>query len=91
MAERTVENRRQCPTRTDGVHSLIAHWITPAVCLDRQRHNYHKCFACQYRGLGADAKLAGPLRASTPETTPRAVPVRKATSKKPAKVAPQVR
>lgn len=81
MAERTVENRRQCPTRPDGAHSLIAHWITPAVCLDRQRHNYHKCFTCQYRGLAAGAVLPAASRIE-PASTPAAVPVRKAKSKK---------
>lgn len=81
MAERTAENRRQCPTRESGAHSLIAHWITPAVCLERQRRNYHKCYACQYRGLAADVVLA-PVPGDEPSSTPPAVPVRKATSKK---------
>ncbi len=81
MAERTAENRRQCPTRTGGAHSLIAHWITPAVCFDRQRHNYHKCFACQYRGLAAGVVLPSSARVE-PASTPAVVPVRKATSKK---------
>jgi hypothetical protein len=85
LAEGTVENRRQCPTRTDGVHSLIAHWITPAVCLDRQRHNYHKCFACRYRGLAAGAVLTAAARAPMPASMPVPVPVRKATSKKASK------
>ena len=49
--------RRLCPTRTNGANSLIAHWITPDVCLTRQRTGYHKCFACAYRGLAAGAVL----------------------------------
>ncbi len=84
MAERTLENRRQCPTRTDGAHPLIAHWITPAVCLQRQRQLYHKCFACEYRGLAADKVLPSALK-TVPASIPAVVPVRKATSKKPAK------
>jgi hypothetical protein len=57
LAEPTAGDRRQCPTRESGVHALIAHWITPATCLERQRRNYHKCFACLYRGLSATAVL----------------------------------
>lgn len=57
MAEPTADDRRLCPTRAGGAHSLIAHWITPATCLERQRRNYHKCFTCQYRGLAASAIL----------------------------------
>jgi hypothetical protein len=82
LAERTVENRRQCPTRVQGAHSLIAHWITPAVCLDRQRRNYHKCFSCEYRGMAAEASLPPALRGTPPRSAPVAVPVRKAKSKK---------
>lgn len=57
MAETPADDRRLCPTRASGAHSLIAHWITPATCLERQRRNYHKCFACQYQGLSASAIL----------------------------------
>jgi hypothetical protein len=71
-----------CPTRTDGAHALIAHWITAAVCLERQRANYHKCFACQYRGLAAGAALPAAPRATPPLPAPVAVPVRRAKSKK---------
>jgi len=56
LTDRT-DARRLCPTRTSGVASLIAHWITPLTCLERQRANYHKCFTCQYRGLSASAVL----------------------------------
>jgi hypothetical protein len=52
-----ADDRRLCPTRSNGAHSLIAHWITPATCLERQRRNYHKCFSCEYRGLSAQAVL----------------------------------
>ena len=55
MAEKA--DHRQCPTRADGVVPLIAHWIQPATCLERQRKNYHKCFLCLYRGKGADLRL----------------------------------
>ena len=56
MAESTAD-RRQCPTRSNGAAPLIAHWITPPTCLERQRRNYHKCFTCLYRGLGANQVL----------------------------------
>lgn len=57
LAEAPADDRRLCPTRTSGAHSLIAHWITPATCLERQRRSYHKCFTCQYQGLSASAVL----------------------------------
>lgn len=60
MAERSADDRRLCPTRTSGAHSLIAHWITPATCLERQQRSYHKCFTCQYQGLSAEATLPPP-------------------------------
>jgi len=85
LTERTAENRRQCPTRSDGTHTLIAHWITAAVCLERQRQHYHKCPSCQYRGLPASAVLPR-APAPVPVSTPVAVPVRKAKSKRASKV-----
>lgn len=63
MAEPSSDDRRLCPTRVGGAHSLIAHWITPATCFERQRRGYHKCFSCQYRGLTADVRLPQPARA----------------------------
>ena len=39
---------RQCPTRIDGEHPLIAHLIRPGVCKQRQLANYHKCPACEH-------------------------------------------
>lgn len=57
MAKPIPSARRLCPTRPDGAHSLIAQSITPAVCLQRQRSHYHKCFACQYQGLSAEVIL----------------------------------
>jgi hypothetical protein len=71
-------DRRLCPTRANGAHSLIAHWITPATCLERQRRSYHKCFTCQYQGLSASAVLpalpkASPApKAAEPEGTDQA-------------------
>ena len=44
---------RPCPTRTSGPPPLIVQLITPATCLERQRRQYHKCFTCAYRGVGA--------------------------------------
>jgi hypothetical protein len=63
-------DRRLCPTRTSGAHSLIAHWITPATCLERQRRGYHKCFTCQYQGLSASAVLQTPPRAAAEPAPP---------------------
>jgi hypothetical protein len=63
-----VDDKRLCPTRTSGAISLIAHWITPATCLERQRRSYHKCFTCQYQGLSASTILPAP---------PKVVPVPK--------------
>jgi hypothetical protein len=57
LTDQPADARRLCPTRANGVASLIAHWITPATCLQRQRSNYHKCFTCRYQGLGANATL----------------------------------
>lgn len=44
---------RQCPTLHGGLHPLIAHRITAALCLARQRDFYHKCHRCRYRGQPA--------------------------------------
>ena len=60
MEKGPVDEKRLCPTRVSGALSLIAHWITPATCLERQRRSYHKCFTCQYQGLGANAVLPPP-------------------------------
>jgi len=65
LAEGSADDKRLCPTRTSGALSLIAHWITPATCLERQRKSYHKCFTCQYQGLSASAALP-PLAKSPP-------------------------
>jgi hypothetical protein len=70
LAEPTADDRRLCPTRASGAHSLIAHWITPSTCLERQRRNYHKCFTCQYRGLSASTILPAPAKPSVAEPTP---------------------
>lgn len=80
MPEPTADVRRLCPTRASGAHSLIAHWIAPSTCLARQRANYHKCPTCQYRGLGAEARLSQPVKPPPPELP--AEPVRRARSKK---------
>lgn len=73
LAERSADDRRLCPTRTSGAHSLIAHWITPATCLERQRRGYHKCFSCSYLGLSVDATLPPPPKpAPVPKLAPAA-------------------
>lgn len=72
MPEPVAENRRLCPTRTTGAHPLIAHWITPDVCLALQRKGFHKCFTCAYRGLSAAAVLAdAPVRVIEPRAEPK--------------------
>ncbi|MBI5434834.1 MAG: hypothetical protein IT453_08195 [Planctomycetes bacterium] len=35
-----------CPTRVDGSPVLFAHSVTKAMCQERQRGLYHKCFMC---------------------------------------------
>jgi len=69
LADTPADDRRQCPTRASGAQPLIAHHITFATCLERQRRNYHKCFTCSYRGLGANAPAA---LAAPPLGAPRA-------------------
>ena len=88
MAEPSADDRRLCPTRVGGAHSLIAHWITPTTCFERQRRGYHKCFSCQYRGLGAEVRLpqparapAAPSEAALPERLPAKVARKKKTTK----------
>ena len=87
MTERSADDRRLCPTRVGGAHSLIAHWITPATCFERQRRSYHKCFTCQYRGLAADVRLPQPVRTGAPlaEEKPVAAVAVKVKRKKTAK------
>jgi len=80
LAQPNPSARRLCPTRPDGVHALIAQSIEPATCLDRQRRLYHKCYACQYRGLGAEAVLPSGTPEPVPEPKP-ASPKRKVTVK----------
>ena len=70
-----ADDRRLCPTRTSGAYSLIAHWITPATCFERQRRSYHKCFTCSYRGLGASTLLPLPHK---PPALPKLSPAPKA-------------
>lgn len=53
-----------CPTRVDGAPVLFAHSVTKAMCQDRQRGLYHKCFMCVHNnargelGKGAAHALA---------------------------------
>lgn len=72
MEKGPVDDKRSCPTRTSGALSLIAQWITPATCLERQRRNYHKCFTCQYQGLSAAAILAPLKSVPLPKLAPAA-------------------
>lgn len=75
-------DHRLCPTRASGAHTLIAHWLTPGACLERQRANYHKCPTCLYRGLGAEVVLPIPVEPPPVELPASATPVRRARSKK---------
>ncbi|MCK6445823.1 MAG: hypothetical protein L6Q99_05470 [Planctomycetes bacterium] len=42
----TPDGMQVCPTRVDGQPVLFAHSVTKAMCQDRQRGHYHKCFTC---------------------------------------------
>lgn len=59
------ESLRQCPTRRDGAEVLIAQTVTPAMCQDRQRGLYHKCWTCIHRQGAAVARPAPVLRMTT--------------------------
>lgn len=86
MAERIATDRRQCPTRPDGSHALIAQSISPLACLERQNSHYHKCFACRYRGLDPSVILPPPPREAR-EPAPVLVPAVRRAPKKAAKAA----
>lgn len=43
-----------CPTRVDGAPVLFAHSVTKAMCQDRQRGLYHKCFMCVHNNARSD-------------------------------------
>ena len=48
-----------CPTRVDGAPVLFAHAVTHAMCQDRQRGRYHKCFMCAHNNARSEEpKLA---------------------------------
>ncbi len=76
------QDLRTCPTRVDGAAVLIAHKVTSATCLERQRGGYHKCFTCAYNhayvaqhGLPVEpAAAASPLRPAAEEPAPQPVP-----------------
>lgn len=73
-----ASQRRLCPNRSSGAHSLIAHWITPDTCLTRQRQGYHKCFTCAYRGLPAGAVLPdAPTRVFEPRAEVKVAALRR--------------
>lgn len=67
MSEGNGAARRLCPTRPDGAHAFITHWISPDVCFSRQRSHFHKCYSCEYRGLAAHVILPAPPRHEAPE------------------------
>ena len=62
---------RVCPTRTDGRTALVAHKVTLGQCQERQRGQYHKCFACVFNNRAA--ALRGPS-SSTMHSRPAASP-----------------
>jgi len=68
MDQRT-ETTRQCPTRTDGADSLIAHEIAPSTCQERQRKHYHKCYTCAHRNAAVNGR-AGAADAPILEKVP---------------------
>ena len=57
---------RVCPTRADGRAVLVAHKVSLALCQDRQRCQYHKCFACAFNNAYV-AKHGLPRTASPDE------------------------
>ncbi len=69
MDNRT-EPTRQCPTRTDGADSLIAHEIAPGTCQERQRKHYHKCYTCAHRNAAEVNGRAGAKAAPILEKVP---------------------
>ena len=67
----TPQGMRQCPTRTDGEASLMAHVIAETDCQKRQREHFHKCPVCVHFNARAiptpqpiemTAKLAEPVQ-----------------------------
>jgi hypothetical protein len=51
-----------CPTRIDGQAVLFAHSVTKAMCQERQRGLYHKCFTCVHNNARAgDGRHAAEL------------------------------
>lgn len=52
----TPEAMRTCPTRVDSAPVLFAHAVTPNMCQQRQRDQYHKCFTCVHNNAQSDAR-----------------------------------
>lgn len=42
------QDLHDCPTRTDGSPTLVAHRIDNAKCQKLQRGMFHKCFSCAW-------------------------------------------
>lgn len=51
---------RQCPSRADFVEGLIAQTILPAMCQERQRRHYHKCWTCAHRNGATQVPIPVP-------------------------------
>jgi hypothetical protein len=62
LAESTNDTARSCPTRASGNAPLIVQRISLGTCFERQRRNYHKCFTCAFRGVGAGERAPVPAR-----------------------------
>lgn len=72
MAKPPEDNKRECPTRTDGGDALICHLIDPGTCQERQRRHYHKCHTCAWQNATAlgTKHVLPPLREPTSEPVP---------------------
>jgi len=62
------QDLRDCPTRTDGSLTLVAHRIDKPKCQKLQRGMFHKCFSCAW--LNARVAEHGPPNPLLPEPAP---------------------
>ena len=53
-----------CPTRIDAAPVLFAHTVSPQMCQQRQRDQYHKCFTCVHNNAQVGARRAAPAESS---------------------------
>ena len=62
------QDLRDCPTRSDGSPTLMAHRIAKGTCQKLQRGMFHKCFSCAW--LNSRVAEHGPPEAAAPEPAP---------------------